>query len=106
MLLTALDRAGIENPIVCSNINKAGFRMSGGLAGYQRALAERPFRAVAMSVFASGAIPPREALEWICSQPNIEAIVFGASTRAHIASTRQLVAEYWPETRKQMEITP
>ncbi|MGV8910315.1 MAG: hypothetical protein ACOH1Y_15135 [Propionicimonas sp.] len=105
MLLTALDRAGIENPIVCSNINKAGFRMSGGLEGYQRALAERPFRAVAMSVFASGAIPPREAIEWVCAQPNIEAIVFGASTRAHIAATRGLVGEYWPETRKQMEMT-
>ena len=106
MLLTALDRVGIENPIVCSNINKAGFRMSGGLEAYQRALAERPFRAVAMSVFASGAIPPREAIEWVCSQPNIEAIVFGASNRAHIAATRQLVMEYWPETRKQMELTP
>lgn len=97
MLLDALDTLGIENPIVCSNINKIGFRMSGGLAGYTEALQKRPFRAVAMSVFASGAIPPREAIEWICEQPNIEAMVFGASSRAHIASTRQLVAEYWPD---------
>jgi len=93
MLLDTLDDAGITNPIVCSNINKIGFRMSGGIEAYHRALADREFRAVAMSVFASGAIPPREALEWVCAQPNIESIVFGASSRANIRSTRMLVDE-------------
>jgi hypothetical protein len=97
MLLDALDAVGIENPIVCSNMNKIGFRMSGGVAGYRDALEKRPFRAVAMSVFASGAIPPREAIEWVCSQPNIESIVFGASSRSHIRSTVELVREYWPD---------
>ena len=48
-----------------------------------------------MSVFASGAIPPREAIEWVCALPNIESIVFGASSRANIRSTRQLVDELW-----------
>ena len=95
MLLDTLDRVGVDNPIVCSNINKLGFRMSGGIEGYRRALAERPFRAVAMSVFASGAIPADEAIEWICAQPNIASIVFGASSRRNIASTRALVDQYW-----------
>ena len=93
MLLDHLERAGIENPLVCANINKIGFRMSGGIEAYQRALAQRQFRAVAMSVFASGAIPPREALEWIFDQPGIESIVFGASNRGHIESTVALVRE-------------
>ncbi|HEX5924513.1 MAG TPA: hypothetical protein VFY45_11820, partial [Baekduia sp.] len=79
----------------CSNINKIGFRMSGGLEAYEAALRGRQFRAVAMSVYASGAIPPREAIEWICAQPNIESIVFGASSRANIRSTRELVDEHW-----------
>ncbi|PZQ87809.1 MAG: hypothetical protein DI534_13605 [Leifsonia xyli] len=96
MLLDTLAAAGIENPIVCSNINKIGFRMSGGLEAYHRALEERPFRAVAMSVYASGAIPPREAIEWIAAQPGIESIVFGASSRANIRSTKQLVDEFFP----------
>ncbi|MEU1971948.1 hypothetical protein ABZ477_09840 [Microbacterium sp. NPDC019599] len=95
-LLDDLDRVGVENPIVCSNINKLGFRMSGGVEGYLDAMQKRPFRAVAMSVFASGAVPPREALEWVCALPNLESIVFGASSRAHIASTVDLVDEYWP----------
>ncbi len=94
MLLDTLARVDVINPIVCSNINKIGFRMSGGMAAYHAALAERPFRAVAMSVFASGAIPPREAIEWVCAQPNIESIVFGASSRSNIRATRLLVDEF------------
>jgi hypothetical protein len=94
-LLDTLDKAGIDNPIVCSNINKIGFRMSGGFEAYRRALDERKFRAVAMSVFASGAIPADEAIAWICEQPNIESIVFGASSRRNIHNTRELVDRYW-----------
>jgi hypothetical protein len=95
-LLDVLDELGIENPIVCSNINKIGFRMSGGFEAYQAALRDRKFRAIAMSVFASGAIPPKEAIEWVCEQPNIESIVFGASSRGNIKNTAELVARSWP----------
>jgi hypothetical protein len=95
-LLPVLEEVGIDNPLVCANINKIGFRMSGGLDAYRRALEERRFRAVAMSVYASGAIPPAEAIEWVCAQPNIEAIVFGASSKANIRNTRELVEQHWP----------
>lgn len=94
-LLDVLEEVGIEDPIVCANINKIGFRMCGGLAGYEAALRERRCRAIAMSVFASGAIPPRDAIEWVCAQPNVRSIVFGASSRANIRNTRELVAEHW-----------
>lgn len=96
-LLDVLDEVGIENPIVCSNINKIGFRMSGGVEAYGQALRGRQFRAIAMSVFASGAIPAAEAIEWVCAQPNISSIVFGASSRRNIENTRDLVARHWPE---------
>jgi hypothetical protein len=95
MLLDVLERQGIENPIVCSNINKIGFRMCGGFEAYERALREKKFRAIAMSVYASGAIPPAEAIEWVCNQPNIEAIVFGASSRGNIRNTKELVDRHW-----------
>jgi hypothetical protein len=97
-LLPVLDEVAIENPIVCSNINKIGFRMCGGPEAVEAALRERRFRAVAMSVYASGAIPAREAIEWVCAQPNIEAIAFGASSRRNIQDTRELVSEYWGES--------
>ena len=66
-------------PSFCANINKIGFRMCGGLEAYEHLIASRRFRPVAMSVFASGAIPAMEALDYVCKQPRIESIVFGAS---------------------------
>jgi hypothetical protein len=94
-LLDALDSQGIDDPIVCSNINKIGFRMSGGVDAYVDALTNRRFRAIAMSVYASGAIRPDEAIEWVCGLPNLESIVFGASSRTNIESTVQLVNSAW-----------
>ena len=92
-LLDVLDRLRIDNPIICANINKIGFRMCGGIAVYEDAIATRRFRPVAMSVLASGAIAPREAIEYVCDQPQIESIVFGASSRTNIRQTKQLIDE-------------
>ena len=93
-LLDVLDEVGIENPIVCANINKIGFRMCGGIERYESVIASRRFRGIAMSVFASGAIPAREAVEYVCRQPNLESIVFGASSPANIRHTKGLIDEY------------
>ena len=92
-LLDVLDELGIDNPIVCANINKIGFRMCGGVELYEKTIATRRFRPVAMSVLASGAISPREAIEYVCAQPRIESIVFGASGRANIRQTKALIDE-------------
>ena len=92
-LLGALHSAGVENPIVCANVNKAGFRMSGGIEGYREAAAKYPARVIAMSVFASGGIAPREAIEWVTSEPYVQSIVFGASRRANIENTVALIRE-------------
>jgi hypothetical protein len=96
-LLDTLDKVGIENPIVCANMNKIGFRMSGGFEAYQAALENREFRAIAMSVLASGAIPPREAFAWVAEFPNIQSVVFGASSQRNIHNTVEVAAAVWPE---------
>jgi hypothetical protein len=88
-----LGSLGIVNPVVCANINKIGFRMCGGIDLYERTIAQRRFRPVAMSVLASGAIAPREAIEYVCAQPKIEAIVFGASSKGNIRQTKALIDE-------------
>ncbi len=90
-LLDVLDGLGIDNPIVCANINKIGFRMCGGVDLYEHTIATRRFRPVAMSVLASGAIAPAEAIGYVCQQPKIEAIVFGASSRSNIRQTKTLI---------------
>lgn len=97
MLAPVLERLDIPSPLICSNINKIGFRMPGGLEQYRKALESHNFRPVAMSVYASGAIPPDEAIQWVCEQPNIESIVFGASSRTNIRGTKVLVDKYWPD---------
>jgi len=92
-LLDVLDGLGIDNPVVCANINKIGFRMCGGIELYEKTIATRRFRPVAMSVLASGAIPPRDAIEYVCRQSKIESIVFGASSRGNIRQTKALIDE-------------
>lgn len=94
-LLPVLEEQGIENPIVCSNINKIGFRMCGGIDSYEKIIAARNFRPIAMSVLASGALPPRDAIEYVARQQKIESIVFGASSRANIKQTKHLIDKFY-----------
>ncbi|MEP7257490.1 MAG: hypothetical protein ABI687_03865 [Flavitalea sp.] len=93
-LLKVLQDAGIENPIICSSINKVGFRMSGGKEIYEHTLKTNTFRAIAMQVLAGGAVSPREALEYVCRLPNIESILFGASSRGNIQETANLIHQF------------
>lgn len=91
LCLDELEKAGVENPIICASINKIGFRMCGGIELYEKTIAERRFRPIAMGVLASGAIPPKEAIEYICNQDKIQSIVFGASSKGNILQTRDLI---------------
>lgn len=94
MLLDELEKSGIENPVICSSINKAGFRMSGGKELYEKTLQTRKVRAIAMQVLGGGAISPKDAIEYVCSLPNIESILFGASSRANIHETAGLIRRF------------
>ena len=90
-LVNFLEECGIKNPIVCSSINKAGYLMCPNREEYEKTLATKQFRAMAMSVLASGAVPVDEAIDYVCKPPNIQGIVFGASSKAHINQTRQMI---------------
>ena len=94
LLLDGLNSVGIENPIICSSINKIGFRMSGGKDIYERYLTEKTFRPIAMQVLAAGALSPREAVEYLSKFPKIESVLFGASSKSHIQETKTLIEEY------------
>jgi hypothetical protein len=94
LLLDSLNSIGIENPIICSSINKIGFRMSGGKEIYEKYLTERELRPIAMQVLAAGALRPREAIEYLGKFPKIESVLFGASSKSHIQETKQIIEEY------------
>lgn len=90
-MLDALNSVGIDNPIICSSINKIGFRMAGGKKIYEKYLTEKQFRPIAMQVLAAGALKPADAVEYLSGFPKIESVLFGASSRSHILETKELI---------------
>jgi hypothetical protein len=93
-LQAELEKAGVENPIICASINKAGFRMSGGKEVYEEVLKTKKVRVIAMQVLGGGAIHPKEAIEYVCQLPNIESILFGASSKQNIESTANYINDF------------
>jgi hypothetical protein len=94
LLLHTLESVGVKNPIICSSVNKIGFRMSGGITVYEKTIREGKFRPVAMQVLAAGALRPNEAFEYVCRLPNVESILFGASSREHIRNSVESIKKF------------
>jgi hypothetical protein len=93
-LITMLEEAGIENPTICTSINKINFRMAGGKQAYENILKTKKMKVIAMQVLAAGAISPTEAIDYVCSLPNVQSILFGASSKANINETASLINKY------------
>lgn len=95
MMVDVCEEEGIKNPIICSSINKIGFRMSGSIDIYENYLkSDKEFRPIAMQCLAAGALKPKEAMEYVCQFSKIESILFGASSRAHILQNKELILNY------------
>ena len=99
-----LKECGFRNPIVCASVNKIGYLMNPSRDSYERTIAAGGFRPVAMSILASGAVPPCEAIEYACSQANIESFVFGASSKNNIVSTKSLIEQFSAKGEYQLVI--
>lgn len=87
----------ISEPIICSGINKIGFRMNPSQSDVESTIKSARGTTVAMSILASGAIHPREAIEYIRGLPRVDSIVFGASTPNHILETKQLIEQAYAD---------
>ena len=68
--------------------------MSGGKEIYEKYLAGRALRPIAMQVLAAGALRPKEAIEYLGKFPKIESVLFGASSKSHIQETKEIIEEY------------
>ena len=91
-LVDLCEEEGIKKPIICSSINKIGFRMAESNEKYEQYLrSDKDFRPIAMQCLAAGALKPHEALTYVCKFPKIESILFGASSRAHIKQNYDLI---------------
>ena len=81
---------GIERPLLCASFNKAGYLMNPSRESYEAVVSNRRQRFIAMSVFASGAVPVQEAVEYVERFDGVEAVLFGASSQEHIEETVRL----------------
>lgn len=93
-LVKLLKECGIANPVVCSSINKAGYFMNPDIPTYEKTIRENGFQPIAMSILASGAVSPREAVGYVCGDLGIRSVVFGASSRQHILETKAMIESY------------
>jgi phosphoribosylformimino-5-aminoimidazole carboxamide ribonucleotide (ProFAR) isomerase len=103
-LKTFLKRAGIQNPLICTSINKDGFRMSGGKHLYEASIADGDCRVIAMQVFSGGASGAASSLEYVCALQGVESILFGASSSQHIEQTVDLIHQFDSRRNKNEQI--
>ena len=92
-LKNKLEDWGIDNVVICSSFNKIGYLMSPNIESYVQSASMNDtskYQLMAMSALASGAVPAIEAFEFINKQ-NIQSVVFGASSKAHIEQTISLL---------------
>jgi hypothetical protein len=92
-LLASLKEWNIRDVVVCTSFNKIGYLMSPDINSYELSASNNDttaYQILAMSTLASGAIAPRDAYNYINRQ-NIQAVVFGASTKSHIEETIKLI---------------
>ncbi len=88
-LKSKFEEWGIEDVVICSSINAAGFNMHPSKEEYEKVIATNDpskYQLMAMNVLASGSITVKESFDYINSL-NIQSVVFGASTKGHIKST-------------------
>jgi hypothetical protein len=92
-LLLWLKQWDISEVVVCTSINKIGYLMSPGVESYEESLATNDpaaYQIMAMSTLASGAIPAKEAYEFV-NRLNVQSVVFGASSQKHVEETVRLI---------------
>jgi hypothetical protein len=92
-LVEFLHECEVPSPLVCASFNKAGYLMNPTRGDCENTVRSGRCRFVAMSIFASGAISPAEAVEYVDGYDNVEAVLFGASSRQHIEHTRSLLED-------------
>lgn len=83
----------IKDVVICSSINKIGYTMCPNIKSYEDVISSNDssvYQIMAMSTLASGAIPPREAYEYI-NGLNIQSVVFGASSKKNIEESISLI---------------
>lgn len=89
-LVDKLNAWNLEIPEIMTSFNKVGFQMNPTREDCENALARYKGDVTAMSVLAAGYLKPREAYEYVKSQPGLSKCVIGVSTLDHAKETFDL----------------
>ncbi len=91
MLVDRLEARGWDEYLIMAAFNKTGFYMNPDLESTEQTLKRPGMNLIPMSTLAAGAIPPKEAFEYIGQFPEIKSVVVGMSKKSHIDQTVDLI---------------
>ena len=92
-LKAKLEEWGIDDVVICSSINAAGFNMHPSMEAYEKVIEENDpskYQLMAMNVLASGSISVQESFNYI-NGLNLQSVVYGASSKSHIKSSYDMI---------------
>ena len=90
ILVSRLHEWNSKFSVIMTSFNKAGFQMNPSKQACEKTLVSYDGNVIAMSVLAGGYLRPKEACDYILSQPKINTIVIGISSIAHAKNTFEL----------------
>lgn len=88
-LKAKLEEWGVEEVVICSTINAAGFNMYPSKETYEQVIAANDsskYQLMGMNVLASGSITPKQSFDYV-NGLNLQSVVFGASSKEHIRNS-------------------
>ena len=91
MLVDRLEGRGWDEYLIMAAFNKSGFYINPSLEETEKTLKKPGMNFIPMSTLAAGAIPPKEAFEYIGQFPEIKSVVVGMSKKSHIDQTVNLI---------------
>lgn len=94
MLVDRLEGRGWDDYLIMAAFNKTGFYINPSLNETEKVIQNSGMNFIPMSTLAAGAIPPRDAFEYIGQFPEIKSVVVGMSKKSHIDQTVDLINEY------------
>lgn len=85
---------GIDAPIVMTHFNKVGYNMNPSREACETAAAGSDISILAMGTLASGFLSPEDAYRYLSTVSNIDSVVVGASSSAHISETFEAIDRF------------
>lgn len=95
-LLARFAEWGLPAPLVMTHLNKAGYHMNPSREACEQAAAGYDVSLLAMGSLASGYLKPDEAYEYLAGVANVDGIVVGVSSPAHIQETFGAIRRHLP----------